>query len=499
MPQRANRKVKLRCLCRILWERTDEDHPLTVPELIQALEAWDIKAERKSIYDDMEALRTLGMDVQSRKGKSPGWFLGERTFQLAELKLLVDAVQSSKFITQRKSSELIRKLESQASVHQARQLQLTDSFPDRQLQRQVYVDRRVKSMNESVYYTIDKLHTAIANRKAVTFKYFEYNVKKEKVFRREGKRYTVSPLGLIWDNENYYLAGYDHRSCEMRHYRVDKMAELAVTCLPLEGGFDIASYAQKHFGMFAGREGQVPLRCRNSLVGVVLDRFGRDAILVPDGEEHFTVTVPAVVSPQFLGWVFGLGDGVQILRPDWAAEELKRQLAAACLAETGWPREGGDVIALTLDGIGMGENGALWGGECLRVSYLEYAHLGGLPAVADNGGFQQPGVVQQLFHLVGVVGQIGQQGGVGVLGVDEGLQPHGVQHAFQLPWADAVLPQVDGLEPDTPFLEPALRLFGVKTLAFSKNLNVHGRSPLLSGHNIVSYGGGSGNNTGNCV
>ena len=194
MPRSANQKLKLLCLCRILWERTDEDHPLTVPELIQALEAWDIKAERKSIYDDMEALRTLGMDVQSRKGKSPGWFLGERTFQLAELKLLVDAVQSSKFITQRKSSELIRKLESQASAHQARQLQ-----------RQVYVDRRVKSMNESVYYTIDKLHTAIANRKAVTFKYFEYNVKKEKVFRREGKRYTVSPLGLIWDNENYYL------------------------------------------------------------------------------------------------------------------------------------------------------------------------------------------------------------------------------------------------------------------------------------------------------
>ena len=170
----------------------------------------------------MEALRTLGMDVQSAR-ESPRAVPGGADVQLAELKLLVDAVQSSKFITQRKSSELIRKLESQASVHQARQLQ-----------RQVYVDRRVKSMNESVYYTIDKLHTAIANRKAVTFKYFEYNVKKEKVFRREGNG-TPSPPGLIWDNENYYLAGYDHRSCEMRHYRVDKMAELAVTCLPLEG------------------------------------------------------------------------------------------------------------------------------------------------------------------------------------------------------------------------------------------------------------------------
>lgn len=322
MPRSANQKLKLLCLYRILWERTDEDHPLTVPELIQALEAWDIKAERKSIYDDMEALRTLGMDVQSRKGKSPGWFLGERTFQLAELKLLVDAVQSSKFITQRKSSELIRKLESQASVHQARQLQ-----------RQVYVDRRVKSMNESVYYTIDKLHTAIANRKAVTFKYFEYNVKKEKVFRREGKRYTVSPLGLIWDNENYYLAGYDHRFCEMRHYRVDKMAEIVVTGLPREGedrypDFDVAAYGQKHFGMYSGEEANVTLRCRSHMAGVVWDRFGQDVILVPEDEDHFTVTLPLVLSPQFFGWLFGLEDNVELIAPQKAAEEYRRKLKA---------------------------------------------------------------------------------------------------------------------------------------------------------------------------
>ena len=163
MPKQEGQKSKLVTLLRILEQRTDENHRLNVPQLVQLLENQGILAERKSIYDDMEALRTLGMDVQSRKGKSPGWFLGERTFQLAELKLLVDAVQSSKFITQRKSSELIRKLESQASVHQARQLQ-----------RQVYVDRRGKSMNESVYYTIDKLHTAIANRKAVTFKSVSY-------------------------------------------------------------------------------------------------------------------------------------------------------------------------------------------------------------------------------------------------------------------------------------------------------------------------------------
>ena len=231
-------------------------------------------------------------------------------------------MQSSRFITQRKSSDLIRKLESLASVHQARQLQ-----------RQVYVDRRVKSMNESVYYNIDKLHAAIAAGRAITFKYFEYNVRKERVFRREGKRYAVSPYGLIWDDEKYYLAGYDHRACQMRHYRVDKMAELAVTCLPRQGdesckSFDLASYSQKHFGMFSGREGQVTLRCQNRLVGVVLDRFGQESILVPDGEEHFTVTVPAVVSPQFLGWVFGLGDGVRLTAPGWAVEAFQSHLTS---------------------------------------------------------------------------------------------------------------------------------------------------------------------------
>ena len=330
MPRSANQKLKLLCLCKILWERTDEEHPLTVPELIQALEAWDIRAERKSIYDDMEALRTFGLDVQNRKGKAPGWFLGERPFQLAELKLLVDAVQSCRFITKRKSRELIRKLESQASVHQARQLQ-----------RQVYVDRRVKSMNESVYYTIDKLHTALAAGRGVTFHYFEYNVKKEKVFRREGKRYTVYPYGLVWDNENYYLVGWDAAKEEVRHYRVDKIADLTVTCLQgggkgRAGDFDMASYAAKHFGMFSGREGKVRLRCVNAMVGVILDRFGQEVMLVPDGPDHFTVTVDAVVSPQFFGWLFGLGEGVELTAPTWAVEAFQRRLRAMerPLAET---------------------------------------------------------------------------------------------------------------------------------------------------------------------
>lgn len=322
MARSANQKRKLLEILRLLWEQTDEDHPLTIAGIIEQLERQGIQAERKSIYDDMEQLRSFGLDVLSRKGKRPGWYLGERSFQLAELKLLVDAVQFSKFITRRKSGELIRKLSALASVSQARQLR-----------RQVYVSGRAKSVNEGVYYNIDKLHIALNERLAVTFRYFEYNVRKEKVYRRDGKLYAVSPYGLIWDNENYYLAGFDHANCQIRHYRVDKMSDLTVTCLPRQGdgnceNFDMASYSQKHFGMFSGREGQVTLRCHSSLVGVVLDRFGQEAVLIPEGEDHFSVTVTAVVSPQFFGWLFGLGDSVELCAPAWAVDDMKERLRA---------------------------------------------------------------------------------------------------------------------------------------------------------------------------
>ncbi len=326
MAKGANQKLKLLRLWQILNERTDEDHPITTPELIRLLAQEEITAERKSIYADMEALRQAGLDVQSRKGKQPGWFVGQRPFELAELKLLVDAVQSSRFFTKRKSTQLITKLEQLASTSQAKQLQ-----------RQVYVDKRVKTMNESIYYNVDKLHNALAAGKTISFRYFEYNVQKEKVFRREGKRYIVLPYGLIWDNENYYLVGYDAGKKEVRHYRVDKMVELAVVSLKAEDApradhFDMATYADKHFSMFSGREGRIRLHCQNRMVGVILDRFGQDVMLIPDGNDHFTVTVDAVVSPQFFGWLFSLSDGIQLTAPGWATEAYKSHLQAALSA-----------------------------------------------------------------------------------------------------------------------------------------------------------------------
>ena len=323
MARSSNQKTKLLHLSRMLLRQSDEEHPLSVTQIIEGLARYDIRAERKSIYDDMEALRLFGLDVQCRKGKSPGWFIGSREFELPEVKLLMDAVQSSRFITQKKSDALIRKLEGLSSVHEAGQLQ-----------RQVYVSGRIKVMNESIYYNVDKLHTAIAGQRAITFKYFDYDIARQKVFRQEGKRYVVSPYGLIWNSENYYLVAFDHSHWELRHYRVDKMAELVVTSLDREGkdqypDFQLAQYGQKHFGMYSGQEMRVTLRGRRDKAHLVWDRFGQDIIMAPDGEDHFTVTLPVVISPQFFGWLLGLNGSVTLTGPKDAVAAYRRRLSAA--------------------------------------------------------------------------------------------------------------------------------------------------------------------------
>ena len=323
MPKSFQQKLKILYLMRVFSEKTDEAHPMSVKDLISYLESLGIHAERKTIYDDIETLRVFGMDIMNRRERPSGFYLASREFETAELKLLVDAVQFSRFLTVGKSRQLIQKLEHLTSIYQAKDLQ-----------RQAIVLDQVKNTNESIYYNVDKLHAAIASKRAITFQYFDYNMYRQKVFRRNGSRYTVSPYGLIWNNDNYYLVAYDSEHRQMRHYRVDKMAEITVTRLPREGtdeypAFDIAAYGQKHFGMYSGEEMTVTLRAKSSMAGVVLDRFGLDVILVPDGPDYFTVSIPLVLSPQFFGWLFALEPDVTLTAPARAVEAYRQKLRSA--------------------------------------------------------------------------------------------------------------------------------------------------------------------------
>ena len=230
---------------------------------------------------------------------------------------MVDSVQSSKFITRKKTAALIKKIEQLASTYDAQLLQ-----------RQVYVTNRIKTMNESIYYNVDAIHSGISQNKKIQFKYFEYTVKKERRFRKDGAFYVVSPFALTWDDENYYMVAYDTAGAAIRHYRVDKMIAISTTDETRDGAdvfkeLDMAVYTRRVFGMFSGEEERVTMRFSNHLVGAVLDRLGQDSAIVPDGEEHFTVTADVVVSPQFFAWVCGFGKNVKITGPNSVTEKMK--------------------------------------------------------------------------------------------------------------------------------------------------------------------------------
>lgn len=322
MPRESSQKLKLLYVMRYLVRSSDEAHPVTVQQIIDFLGGEGIPAERKSIYDDVEALRRFGLDIlQVKIGRQSGYYVGSREFELPELKLLVDSVQSSKFITHKKTLSLIHKIESLASVYEAQLLS-----------RQVYVKNRIKTMNESIYYNVDEIHTGIARDRQIRFRYFDYTVQKERRFRRDGGYYVVSPFALTWDDENYYLVAYDSTAAMIKHFRVDKMLDIGILDEPRDGresfaALDMAEYAKKVFGMFSGREERVRMRFDNQLVGAVLDRLGREAMLVPDGESHFTVTAQVEVSPQFFAWVSGFGRLAQILGPDYVVQAMRAHAA----------------------------------------------------------------------------------------------------------------------------------------------------------------------------
>lgn len=321
MPRSAYQKLKPLYIMNYLLQNSDEDHLVSMSQLIEHLAAHGIPSERKSVYDDIEALRVFGLDiVQGGSGKNAGYYIANRSFELPELKLLVDSVQSSKFITHKKTATLIKKIETLASIHEAQLLN-----------RQVYVKNRIKTMNESIYYNIDAIQSGISQNKKIQFKYFEYTVQKTRHYRKDGAFYVVSPFAMTWDDENYYLVAFDSQAGIIKHYRVDKMTEISSTEEDRDGldayqALDMAVYARKVFGMFSGEEESVQLRFENHLVGAVLDRLGQDVFIIADGDDHFTVRADVVVSPQFFAWVTGFGAAAQIIGPDDVVEKMRQHI-----------------------------------------------------------------------------------------------------------------------------------------------------------------------------
>ena len=327
MARSPYQKLKPLYIMNYLLQNSDEDHPVTMKQIVEYLDAQGISAERKSVYDDLEALRVFGLDiVHVEAGRFQGYFVAERSFELPELKLLVDSVQSSKFITHKKTATLIRQIEKLASIHEAQLLQ-----------RQVYVKNRIKTMNESIYFNVDQIHNGISQNKKIQFKYFEYTIEKTRHFRKDGAFYVVSPYALTWDDENYYMIGYDSDENKIKHYRVDKMTKIQPTEEKRDGAeffadFDMALYSKQTFGMYGGREETVTLRCENKLANVMIDKFGFDTAFSNITDTHFDMRVKVFVSPVFLTWIMNFGADVTVLSPESVKDELTA-LASDVLAQ----------------------------------------------------------------------------------------------------------------------------------------------------------------------
>ena len=315
MPKSANQKLKILYLMDWLLSETDDSHGLSMSQIIDRLYSVGIRAERKSIYDDIEALKQYGLDIHSRKVKTTEYYIGLREFEIPELKLLVDAVQSSKFITQRKSLDLISKLESLTSKNQAKLLQ-----------RQVYMTNRIKTQNESIYYNVDALHLAISEGKKASFKYFDYDADKKQNYRRNGERYIVDPMGLSWDDENYYLITYNVKHEDFTHYRVDRMMQIEVEKEPIVRNentkhFDISDYCKRVFSMFGGDDARVEFAVDNELINVMIDRFGKDVIMYRLDDSSVRVITNIKSTGTFFGWLAQFGDKIRIDSPDILRED----------------------------------------------------------------------------------------------------------------------------------------------------------------------------------
>ncbi len=315
MGRTDNQKLKILYIWDYLQKNSHQDKPVRANELISMLNQHGISCDRKTIYSDITALQDFGVDIIHQSGKTGGYYIGTRNFELPELKLLIDAVQSSRYLTEKKSRELIEKLCTLCNEQDARLVR-----------RDVYVSGRVKSMNETIYYNVDAIQEAISQNRQITFRYFDWGLNGARVYRQ--KSYTASPYGLCQDNENCYLLALSPRH-GITSYRVDRISDIQLEddsrlpCPELTGK-NLTEYASRMFQMFSGDQVSVKLQFHRELSNVVIDRFGKDTMLIPDGDDHFVFTVQVAVSPLFLSWVMGFGEKAKILYPQSVAEECKK-------------------------------------------------------------------------------------------------------------------------------------------------------------------------------
>lgn len=315
-----NQRLKKLYILKILMEKTDENHKMSTKEIISALQTYGIPSERKSIYTDIEDLQAFGIDIICEKKRSNYYYIGSRKFEMAELKLLVDSVQSSRFITHRKSKELIKKIQSLTSIYQGNILQ-----------RQINVHNRVKAMNEKIYYSIDVIHRALQSNKIIEFKYYSYDVEKNFIPRGNGELYRVIPYSLNWANEEYYLIGYYERYDKISNFRVDRMKEVNLTNeRPIDmnrhRNFDVANYSNKTFGMFGGELESVEIEFHNSMINRVIDKFGEDIIIHSKTDTHFRIAVDVAITNTFFSWLFIFGSKARVTKPESVKNEIKKYL-----------------------------------------------------------------------------------------------------------------------------------------------------------------------------
>lgn len=325
-----SQKLRLLYLAKILLRRTDEEHPLDRLSIEKELNQYGIEpSERKTFYKDIRVLRTFGLDIiDIQEGKSVKYYIGSRFFELAELKVLVDSIQSSRFITHKKTLALIDKLEL-----------LVSDYDAGQLERQVYVAGRIKNDNEAIYYNVDSIHTAINANRRIAFQYFDWSLPDdagkgihiEKCIRHDGKTYNVSPWMLLSDNQNYYLVGYNEELSEIRHYRVDKMLNITISDQKRtgEGEFkkiNAALYSNRFFSMFDGYIEEITIQTKREMIHVFYDRFGEEAKISVNADGSINIVVKVAISEQFLGWILALGKDVRLLGPDRVISDMRKML-----------------------------------------------------------------------------------------------------------------------------------------------------------------------------